>query len=364
MRLNFSTLLLIVLVGAVACWVTAPWFAFRSMRDAARTNDVAALTQIVDYNAVRAGLSDQLSGRPIAQAPAPDIWHDPLGALKHAFTPPAPTPPALEGYVPPGAWPPWPTGGRRDRPCPRGARAVSVDRLLGPRPLSHHGDRPRRAGRKTEFTSSGGALHLEADPHRPAPGARPAGEGAMMNRILAGLGILVVLLIGAAYVGSPLLAFEQLRQAARAGDHDRLEALVDFPAVRENLKHQVDNRVTKLARHAGGIGFLPLQVLSRLGVEVGDRAVDRLVTPEAIGAMAAYGERPRGQGAGEGGGGGTKVVTHFALSDPRPRARRRGPRQPSRLPRRPDHGPPRPVLLARRRHRLPGKDDVDVKDLY
>ena len=114
-----------------------------------------------------------------------------------------------------------------------------------------------------------------------------------MSKMLGVLFLLAALVAAAAYVGSPIYAFRQLQDAARAGDRDRLEALVDFPAVRESLKDQVDSKVTKLARNASGIGWLPLQAVGKLGSMLGDRTIDKLVTPEAIALMVAEGESPR-----------------------------------------------------------------------
>ena len=98
--MRLSGLILIALVIAAGIFVTAPWFAFRSLRDAARTNDVPAMANLVDYTAVRESLADEISGEP-AEAPAPDVFKDPLGAIKHAFTPQRPVPPQVETYVTP-----------------------------------------------------------------------------------------------------------------------------------------------------------------------------------------------------------------------------------------------------------------------
>jgi len=114
-----------------------------------------------------------------------------------------------------------------------------------------------------------------------------------MSRILGVVIVVGLVLAGAAYAGSPLLAFEQLKAAARSGDRDRLEALVDFPAVREDLKHQVDSKVVKLAREASGVSFPAVMALGRLGAMIGDRAVDKLITPQAISAMVTEGRSPR-----------------------------------------------------------------------
>jgi hypothetical protein len=114
-----------------------------------------------------------------------------------------------------------------------------------------------------------------------------------MNRIVSVLVVLVILAAGAAWLASPLWAFQQLKGAARAGDKEQLEALVDFPAVRENLKKQVDSKAVKLAREASGVGMPAVMVLGKLGSMIGDRAVDRLVTPEAITLIVDRGRNPR-----------------------------------------------------------------------
>lgn len=110
-----------------------------------------------------------------------------------------------------------------------------------------------------------------------------------MSRLASVILLALVLLGAAIYAASPILSFHHLRQAARAGDRDTLEALVDFPAVREGLKPQVDSRAVKLARKAQGLG-LPGAVVGKLGSGLGDRAVNRLITPEGVSAMVQTGE--------------------------------------------------------------------------
>jgi hypothetical protein len=110
-----------------------------------------------------------------------------------------------------------------------------------------------------------------------------------------GLGALIALVLAAVvavYAASPLYAFHQLKAAAESGDRERLEAMVDFPAVKEDLKRQVDSKATKLARRAQGVGYPIAAVIGALGAALGDRAIDKLVTPEAISAMVQYGETP------------------------------------------------------------------------
>jgi len=121
-----------------------------------------------------------------------------------------------------------------------------------------------------------------------------------MSRVGTALTILLALAavaLAGVYAVSPVLAFRELQEAARAGDRDRLEALIDFPAVREDLKRQVDAGVIKLARKSSDIGFWPLEALGMLGSVVGDRAIDKLMTPDAIALMASEGQRPGGKKA-------------------------------------------------------------------
>jgi hypothetical protein len=99
MRLNFWSFLLIVLVVAGLIFAIAPWFAFRSLRDAAKTNDVPALTRLVDYNAVSDALDPQLTGQPAPDQPPPDIWRHPIQAIEHAFAPKTAPPPLVARYV-------------------------------------------------------------------------------------------------------------------------------------------------------------------------------------------------------------------------------------------------------------------------
>ena len=115
-----------------------------------------------------------------------------------------------------------------------------------------------------------------------------------MNRALGALLLIGLLLVAGAYIASPVYAFTQLKDAARTGDRDRLEALVDFPAVRENLKRQVDSKAVKAARGASGISYPVVAILGRIGAALGDKAVDKLVTPQSISAMVTLGEARHG----------------------------------------------------------------------
>ncbi len=89
MKRPFFNLILIAIVAFAAIFVSAPWFAFRALHAAAISNDVQAMAELIDFNAVRQGLQSQVD--PAASAPAPDIWHDPIGAIRHALATAAPS---------------------------------------------------------------------------------------------------------------------------------------------------------------------------------------------------------------------------------------------------------------------------------
>ena len=85
MKRPILTIFLIGLVAFGAVFMAAPWFAFRALRSAAKSNDIQAMGELIDFNAVRQNLEGQVD--PEAAAPAPDIWHDPIGAVRHALQP-------------------------------------------------------------------------------------------------------------------------------------------------------------------------------------------------------------------------------------------------------------------------------------
>ncbi|MDP2212248.1 DUF2939 domain-containing protein [Phenylobacterium sp.] len=103
--------LCLVLFGLA--FAAAPWFAFRALKANARDQDVAGLAQLVDFRAMRASLRDQVQepARPTAlteNGEAPDVWRDPIGAMRRALEPFAeplspltPAPARLEPYLTP-----------------------------------------------------------------------------------------------------------------------------------------------------------------------------------------------------------------------------------------------------------------------
>jgi hypothetical protein len=85
MRRTFLILLLAVIVGCGAAFVSAPWFAFRALRAAAQAGDIQAMSELIDFSATRQSLQDQVD--PESVSPPPDPWRDPIGAMRRALAP-------------------------------------------------------------------------------------------------------------------------------------------------------------------------------------------------------------------------------------------------------------------------------------
>jgi hypothetical protein len=98
MARNLVWLILALVASAALAFAAAPLFAFRALAAAARDGDAQALAELIDYRLVRESLRPQLVARTPA-APPPDIWTDPIGAVRRAIEPLAPQPPAVERYV-------------------------------------------------------------------------------------------------------------------------------------------------------------------------------------------------------------------------------------------------------------------------
>lgn len=97
-------LLLAAVVVAVVCFFVAPAVVFFGIRSAAQSNDVAGLQKLVDFDAVRASLRPQLSGRPEALTPPPSFMNDPIGAFRRQFEETvAPQGPDPDAYLTPDA---------------------------------------------------------------------------------------------------------------------------------------------------------------------------------------------------------------------------------------------------------------------
>lgn len=115
----------------------------------------------------------------------------------------------------------------------------------------------------------------------------------MNRKLLTGVAIAAVAAIVVAWAAAPIFAAQALIRAAKAGDERKIEALVDFPALRESLKDELNNEIrARMRRHPdladsglGGLGaMLAPMILSG--------AIDAAVTPEVVAAMVTTAETP------------------------------------------------------------------------
>lgn len=110
--------------------------------------------------------------------------------------------------------------------------------------------------------------------------------------LIAGVAAVAIVFAGA-YFASPLLAANALRGAAQAGDADKLQRLVDFPAVRESLKGQLNTMVTQSIQSDPEMQNNPFAGLAAvMAPAIVNQAVDGYVTADGLSAMMAA-DRPK-----------------------------------------------------------------------
>lgn len=117
--------------------------------------------------------------------------------------------------------------------------------------------------------------------------------------------LVVVALIAAYWHWSPYLAMRDLRAAALAGDGDKVAEYVDFTSLQASLKAQLRlkaNDAMASSRPDGGGASAGAALGAALGAAMVDRAIEALVTPQAVRQMVARGgvKKTGGDGQGEG----------------------------------------------------------------
>jgi hypothetical protein len=112
------------------------------------------------------------------------------------------------------------------------------------------------------------------------------------NKLIAAIGVLLIVACGVWYWASPLYAMTQLRDAARSGDADRLKEAIDFPSVRDSLKSQVSAQMAlQVADAQAKGGFEALGAALAMGM-VGP-IIDGMVTPQFIAGTIERGKLQR-----------------------------------------------------------------------
>lgn len=112
-----------------------------------------------------------------------------------------------------------------------------------------------------------------------------------MRKLLMLFGALATL-AAAAWLASPYVAVWRLSQAVKAGDAQAVARVVDFPAVRENLKPQLAAYLDAESKRGK-----PRSLLDQLGLALAPyllgSAVDLVVTPETLTAMLRTARPPK-----------------------------------------------------------------------
>lgn len=104
--------------------------------------------------------------------------------------------------------------------------------------------------------------------------------------------VLATIVFTGAYFGSAYWSAHNLRESAIEGDVDGLEARVDFPAVRESLKSQLNLALASKLKNDPEMKDNPFAGLGMmLAPIIVDRAIETYVTADGLAAMAR-GEKP------------------------------------------------------------------------
>jgi len=89
-----------------------------------------------------------------------------------------------------------------------------------------------------------------------------------------------VLSLGVAYVGYPYVALYRLGSAIKSADTATLEAMVDWPAVREGIKEDVCDRAAENSSPKANADLPPFGESFVRGVT--SSSIDQTVTPQAL----------------------------------------------------------------------------------
>ncbi len=119
----------------------------------------------------------------------------------------------------------------------------------------------------------------------------------MKKSLIVGIAVGGLILFGIGWAVAPVLAGQALIRAAKAGDQDRIEQLVDFPSLRESLKAELNSELmARMSRDP----CLADSGLSGLGMMLAplilSGAVDAVVTPEVVAHMVTTAEAPDATG--------------------------------------------------------------------
>ena len=121
----------------------------------------------------------------------------------------------------------------------------------------------------------------------------------MKNTIKIRLSLAIIAMLamfGGAYIyATPYIAASGLQSAIESGDKHEISDFVDFPALRESVKNQLNLHLTKsMAEKLEGNPFAALGGVLALGAI--NLFVDNAITPEGVAAMYRHGKFPTPEG--------------------------------------------------------------------
>lgn len=100
------------------------------------------------------------------------------------------------------------------------------------------------------------------------------------------IAVAALTVLGGIYFGSPYLAFNSFKDAALEADADKLEAKVDFPAVRESLKSQMNAMMMAKLENDPEMKNNPFSGLGAMLIPtMVEKVVDSYVTADGIAAL-------------------------------------------------------------------------------
>ena len=119
----------------------------------------------------------------------------------------------------------------------------------------------------------------------------------MIKKLLTGVVIAGVVVFAAVWALSPVLTGQAIIRAAERGDEAALERLVDFPALRESMKGELNDLLIAEMRNdprvvENGLGGLTT-MLAPMFIS---GAVDTVVTPQGVAAMVTTAQAPEADG--------------------------------------------------------------------
>lgn len=104
-----------------------------------------------------------------------------------------------------------------------------------------------------------------------------------MNKKIIGVIIALVVVICGYLYATPYLAINSIKNAAQAGDSEKISKYIDYPSVRQSLKDQMNAMMMKEIANQKDDGFAALGAM--LASTMVDKIVDGFVTPEGMTMM-------------------------------------------------------------------------------